>query len=210
MSHEPDTPRLLEEKGLFTFRSSAVDEISSFFEMREPTLGLSTDDLRELVLLTAAEFALLPVFDQPPASLLPIEEPLPVERLHARLALAKTDCLYIEHCFEAAAMRQLTLPDVTAFSGDVAKLEALGVSSADPPRELRGVADVVDQLERGHREARDSRAQSIGDSGVVRLQGFLWALKLSLGERGLALDQALEESYGVFQLDMPVGGVIGV
>jgi hypothetical protein len=201
---------MLEQKGLFSFRSSALEEISAFSDVREPTLGLSTDDLRELVCLTAAEFALLPIFAQPPASVLPVEEPLGVERMQARLALAKTNCLYIEWCVEAAATRQLALPDVTAFSGDVAKLEALGVPSQDPPREIGRVAEVVDQLERGHREAQDSRARSIGDSGVLRLQGFLWAIKLSLGQRTLVLQQAVEDSYGVFELDMPVGGVVGV
>lgn len=68
MAQEPDTPRLLEQKGLFIFDSPAADEISGFQEVREPALGLSNERLRELLCLTAAEFALLPIFDQPPAS----------------------------------------------------------------------------------------------------------------------------------------------
>lgn len=197
-----DITSLLAERGLFAFDGGAHEEISHFFEEggRQPGYEI----LLHLAFLTAAEFALTPILSYPRA-VLPAREPISVDAAAARLALAKANCIVIEYCGERVQAGSLTLPDVSAFGGDIAKLEAVGLSSAEPPTEIGDAARAVDALEHAHRQAPTKFAQELGESGVLRLQGFLWAIKLSLPHRDVA--QAVADSYDAFELSRPVGGL---
>lgn len=205
---EPLSPSLLEERQLFTFDPGARHEISVSFAALEVHLEPNAQLLHELTYLTAAEFGLIPIFDQP-RSVLPVSQPLQVSELHAHLALAKTNCLYIEwSCkrFQIEA-RQLSPSDVAAFTADVAKLEAVGIPSREPLSEIAQLADAVTTIEHQYRQAPTDLARRTGESGVLRLQGFLWALKLSLPTE-VPLQQAAHDSYEAFSLDQPVGGSV--
>lgn len=158
--------------------------------------------IQELVCLTAAEFALAPaVVDARP--MLPMQEPIAVSEDNARLALMKSNCNPIFCMTSVIRERHLTLADVVAYGSDVAKLEAAGLSNHAPPTEIGDVARAVDDLERAHREVPSAVAQAIGTSGVLRVQGFLWAVKLSLSHRDVA--DAIDDAYEAFELSEPVG-----
>lgn len=193
------SPTLMEERGIFVFDPSAVQEISTWFDSLP-----AAEITRELVCLTAAELAVMR-FASYPGSVLPLNKPVLVTHEEALLALLKTDCNPIV-CISGADERPLTLNDITAFSSDVAKLAALGLSIEEPPDEIGEIARAVDELERMHRAAPPGRAQVFADSGVLRLQGFLWSVKLSL-PRG-DLDQAVDDAYEALELSRPVGGTL--
>lgn len=195
-------PSLLEARALFEFTPEAQEEVSSFFLNRADT-DRGDGFLPELTYLTAAEFALSPILIYPRV-VLPVPEPIPVDVPSVRLALAKANCMFIEFCSERMQDGSLRLPDVTAFGGDIAKLEAIGVSPDEPPTEIGDLARAVDALEHAHRQAATDFAQQVGESGVLRLQGFLWAVKLSLPRRDPA--RAVADSYDAFELSQPVAG----
>jgi hypothetical protein len=198
------TPGLLEERGLFAFTPAAHDELGQFFD--DPAIASrSTPLLRELVHLTAAEYALVPILVEP-RSVLPVAEPFTVDTGPARVALVKANCVIIEyHTARVREYEQLTLADVTAFSGDLSKLETVGLSSQNPPTEIGDVARAVDELERLHLAEPSEIARAIGESGVLRLQGFLWAVKLSLPRQDIG--DAVTDAFDAFELSKPVGGV---
>jgi len=203
MYEAPLSPHLLERRGLFSFSKSAMRPVQEFVDELEAVRAAQPSrELAELVHLTAAEYSLAPLFADP-RQILPLREPLPVDPQSVSLALMKADCVSMEWCAEHWDASRLTLADVTAFSGDIAKLESLGVSAAAPPSEIGEIARVVDQLEHRHR-AQPGLARRVGDSGLLRLQGFLWAVKLALPSR--ALDQAMADSFEAFELSEPVSG----
>ena len=204
MNSDVRTPTLLEERGLFAFTPAANDELARFFD-DPPVAERSNPMLRELAYLTAAEYALTPVLVEP-RDVLPVAEPFAVDADVARVALVKGNCVIIEyHTARVREEERLTLVDVTAFSGDVSKLETVGLSSYDPPTEIGDVARAVDELERLHREEPSEVARAIAESGVLRLQGFLWAVKLSLPRQDLG--EAVADAFDAFELSQPVGGV---
>jgi hypothetical protein len=204
-----DTVKHLARYGLFSFHERPVEEIGQFFEERGHSVELEAQQvnsmLHDLVMLTAAEFALDTVLSRP-REILPVQEPIQVDTRAGRLAMTKANCVSVNWCVKLTREDPaLTLYDVTAFSSDVAKLVALDVSPTEPPEEIGDIARAVDAIERGHRESPSSYARAVGDSGVLRLQGFLWSVKLSLprGEVG----QAVDDAYEAFELMHPVGGV---
>ena len=208
MAEDVHSPSLLEERRLFTFGSGARQEISRSFADLGVHLEPNAQFLHELTYLSAAEFALTPIFERP-RTVLPVSEPLEVSELDARLALAKTNCLYVEWgCkqFQVEA-RPLSPLDVVLFTGDVAKLAAVGLEPREPVSDIGALADAVTKVEHQYREAPTDLARRTGESGVLRLQGFIWALKLSLAME-LSLQQAVDESYQAFSLDQPVGGSV--
>jgi hypothetical protein len=94
---------------------------------------------------------------------------------------------------------------VTAFSGDVSKLRAAGYGLEQ--RDLIGdVVRAVDRLEDGHQNSASDLARRIGDSGVLRLQGFLWAVKLALPQQPLV--EAVDQSFSAFQLMQPAAKAV--
>ena len=203
MPEAPLSPRLLEERAIFTFHTEALHEISTAIAALEQHLGPRTQLLQELTCLTAAEFALLPILIDP-RSMIPITEPTPVDAAYARLALAKTNCLYITWlCGRTSSRPQLSLVDITAFSGDVAKLEAIGFRSVPEPG-VNEMARAVRTIEDAHRAAPAELAQRLGGSGVLRVQGFLWAVKYAL-PTDPRLELVMNASYTAFGLDQPLG-----
>lgn len=204
MNGDVRTPSLLEERGLFAFTLDAHEEFARFFDNAR-VAERSNPILRELAYLTAAEYALAPVLVEP-RNVLPVAEPFAVDAYAARVALVKGNCVIIEyHTARVREGQRLTLADVTAFSGDVSKLETVGLSSYEPPTEIGDIARAVDELERLHREEPSDIARRIGESGVLRLQGFLWAAKLSLPRQDLG--EAVADAFDAFELSQPVGGV---
>jgi hypothetical protein len=200
-----DSPNLLYESGLFAFGDSALSEVESWFE---PLGGVVPDRGRveELVCLTAAEYSLVPHF-QADGSLLPVRERIGVGKEEARTSLLKANCNPI-FCLTDLAEKRPSLADVTAFSADVSKLVSVGASIEEPSLEIGDVARHVDALERAHRESPVAGGRRFADTGVLRLQGFLWAVKLSLWTGDLG--QAVRDAYEAFELEEPVGGVASV
>jgi hypothetical protein len=199
------SPDLMQERGLFRCEPDLHNEIANFFFELE---GSAWDRFRagrvlgELAYLTAAEYALEPLLTDPKPTL-PVPEPLAVEARHGRLAVVKANCMIF--CVEFQAEPRFTLPDVTAFSGDVSKLNAVGLESGTSENIVGDLARAVDDLERIHRESSAELARRIGDSGVLRLQGFLWAVKLSLPHVSVA--DAVETSFEAFQLTQPTSAL---
>lgn len=208
MAEDVNSASLLEERRLFTFSPGARQVIFASFADLAVHLEGNAQFLHELTYLSAAELSLIPIFERP-RTVLPVSEALEVSELDARLALAKTNCLYVEWVckrFQIEA-RPLSPLDVALFTGDVAKLEAVGLEPREPLSDIGTLADAITTIEHQYREAPTDLARRTGDSGVLRLQGFLWALKLSLSTE-LSLQQAIDDSYAAFSLDQPVGGSV--
>jgi hypothetical protein len=182
----------LEAARLFRFEPRARRQLFDFVHVAGP-------DVRDLTALTAAEFALAPLFAEA-RPLLPVAQPIPVDGNAAAAAELKADCMNILLC----APPSLTLVDVTAFSGDVAKLRLAGLSPDSAPTEIGDVARAVDELESRHRDSPSELSRRFGESGILRLQGFLWAVKLSL--RTTDLRQAVSDAFEAFELNMPTTG----
>jgi len=197
-----ESPKLLSERGLFEFDPAAIFEISQGFQSVEHH---ASELVEELVALTAAEYALMPLFGFS-GSLLPVERPFHVRPSEALLGLLKTNC-GLTMCFDRVAEeKRLTLADVTAFSSDVSKLASVDVSIEHPPEEIGDIARAVDVLERAHLESPVVRGRQFGESGLLRLQGFLWAVKLSVPQGNLG--QAIDDAFEAFELTRPVGGAL--
>jgi hypothetical protein len=153
--------------------------------------------LRELAALTAAEFALDGILTEP-RPVVPLPEPIVVDQRAARLALMKGNCLSLLGCLPPSATGALTLYDTTAFSGDVAKLATVGISPTEAPTDIGSLVGVVSELEGMHLNSEAPNVRAVGQSGVLRLQGFLWALKLSLPRGGL--EYVVGDAYYAFGL----------
>jgi hypothetical protein len=201
------SPEALEAKGMFVFTATASTYVSDFFSELAANVAAFDENphaqiVQELVCLTAAEFALAPALvDARP--ILPIQEPTVVSDADIRLAVMKSNCNPI-FCLEAVIRdRPLTLADIAAYGSDVAKLEAVGLSNREPPTEIGDVARAVDEVEQAYRQVPSGAAQAIGNSGVLRVQGFLWAVKLSLPHRDVV--NAIDDAYEAFELSEPVG-----
>jgi hypothetical protein len=194
----------LDRLGLFQFDSQVIDEIGEFPAKIEEEDRVAM--LRELTFLTAAEFALEEIIAWP-RDALPVHDPIQVDVRAGRLAMAKSNCRSVVwSCFgilQPAA--RLTMHDVTAFSSDVAKLVQLGISPDEPPDAVSELADAVYKLEDGHMNHPSDYARALGESGVLRLQGFLWAVKLALP--GGDMQEATDGAYEVFRLTEPAGRV---
>ncbi len=205
MVESPRSALLLQAQQLFKFDTETLREIAASLDALTQFALAPVELLQDLVSLTSAEFALLPVFEAP-ARGRSATRPLNVSPQHARLALAKTNCLYIEWCVgRYATERRLSILDVTAFSGDIAKLQSVGVQLFELDTDPTALVRAVNDIERAHREAPVDLARRIGESGALRVQGFLWTLKLSL-TLDVSLEAAAEASYSAFELDDALGG----
>jgi hypothetical protein len=181
-----------------------VNEIEAEFGLVSATGERVDPLLEELVCLTAAEYSLVRWFAYD-GSVLPLRQPIQVEHGDALLGFLKTNCNpMFPYCYEQIEGEQrLGLSDVTAFSSDAAKLARLDLPVAPGLEdEIGDLARAVDRLESGHREAPSSRAQALGESGVLRLQGFLWAVKASLPRD--ELERAVVVAHDAFELTHPV------
>jgi hypothetical protein len=196
------SPTHLAQRGLFAFDDAARETIEHCFAQLGDRAEASV--MPELVALTAAEFALEPLIAEP-TPILPVPQPIPVSARDAALAVVKANCNPI-FCFPEAQGQPFTLPDVAAFGADVAKLAAVGISVIEPSTEIGDIARAVDRLELEHRGSDVTSAQRLGESGVLRLQGFLWAVKLSLPER--PVPEAMDAAFEAFELTEPVSGAL--
>jgi hypothetical protein len=191
------TPDLLHNRGVFTFEEAALDELSQEFDK----LQTSSAELRELICLTAAEFSLAKLFPYK-QSVLPLRRPLPVRGGDALVGLLKANCGIL--CVEDEPLEPgpLGLARVTAFSGDVTKLALVGMTSPPGPTEaISAFVDAVEALERKYRSAPSRRARALADSGVLRLQAFLWSIKTAMAE--VPLEDAVDGAYEAFELAQP-------
>ncbi len=196
-----NTPDLLYERGLFEFDRLALDELARGSE----ELGVYGDLMPELVGLTAAEFSMARLFPYR-GRLLPLERPLPVLADDALLAFVKTDCNTL--CVRGEG-EQLDLADITGFSGDISKLAVAGIAELPEPGEAIGAfARAVDELEHLHYASPSVRAQALAVSGVLRMQGFLWAVKAAMVEVPLA--DAMADAIEAFELSQPHGEIVEV
>jgi hypothetical protein len=208
VAFNPSVPNLLQERGLFIFAEGARQAIDGCFGDLPPNPSWGGDyvaRLHELNYLAAAEHALTAVVLSP-YPVLPVTEPFAVRADDATLALMKTNCQWVEyHLQELAQSQSLRLSDITTFAGDVSKLMQVGIDFEDPPHEIGDIARAVDEIEHAHRQAPYRRARELGQSGVIRLQGFLWAVKLALRATD-DLRQPIGDAYEAFELAKPVGG----
>lgn len=200
----PESPRLLKDYGLFAFDPSAVTEIEHEFGLVNAAGERVDPLLEELVCLTAAEYSLVRWLPHH-GPVLPLQQPIQVEHGDALLGFLKANCNpMFPYCYEQIeGEERLGLSNVTAFSSDAAKLARLDLPAAPGLEdEIGDLARAVDRLESGHRESPSSRAQALGESGVLRLQGFLWAVKASL-PRG-EIERAIVVAHEAFELTHPV------
>jgi hypothetical protein len=105
------------------------------------------------------------------------DEPIPVTRSDARLALAKAVCSPYYGCLPG----QVSPPrlwDVVVFAGDMAKLDGLGLE--DPTAIREDPARVAEALELRYQQSGVDWGQQFAETGYVRLEVFLWASKLEL------------------------------
>jgi hypothetical protein len=196
----PESPDVLRDRGLFVYDESAVDEIEREFDRVEVS-GQTVDPLlKELVCLTAAEYSLIRWISYP-SHLLPVQRPLQVVHADAVLGFLKANCNPM-FCFEQIeGGDRLSLADITAFSSDVVKLGRAEVHAMPDLENVIGdLARAVDEIELRHRESPSPRARALGESGVLRLQGFLWAVKASLPERDLW--RVMDEAHDAFDLNV--------
>lgn len=200
-----ESPELLSERGLFAFDPYALEEIALGFGEISDFGAEVTPVIEELVHLTAAEFALgrlLPLR----GALLPLGRPLQVEHRDAVAAFLKTNCNPV-FCLTEITHRELEPTDLMAFGSDVSKLRWARADLAEPARTdaIGSLARVVDFLERQHREGPTTRGRDFAGTGILRLQGFLWAVKATLPEANMR--ESVAAAYDAFELAQPVGGV---
>jgi hypothetical protein len=191
---------VLAERGLFRFDDDARATIDDFAREMRPVASwheraLTPELTTELLALTAAEYALVPKLERL-EQVVPVREPITVRCSAAILSVLKCNCASIEWC-----ARSLMLSDITAFSGDISKLSSVEAFGGEMPDAIGDVARAVDRLERAHAEAPAELSQRLAASGILRLQGFLWAMKLVLPQQDIA--EAAAGAYEAFELDAP-------
>jgi hypothetical protein len=189
----------LERRDIFRFDPAANAVIDDCLERLGETerwaeqRGAAAAYLPELIALTAAEYALSPWLTGREGR--PVTQaPVTVDGDAAALSVTKCDCTSIYWC----RSESLTLFDVTAFSGDVSKLVTLGVPAADPPAGVGELLRVVHELEQAHLESPVEAARRLAELGVLRVQGFLWTVKLALPQ--LDVVDAIDRAYSAFEL----------
>jgi hypothetical protein len=167
----------LEGLELFSFEPEAIAELSGFSTTLDDAgwVGderLQPRNMRELLSLSAAEYSLLPLLAEPHSP----KEPIRVGSFAARLAICKTDTM-IEYPCRRDVQSGLSILDVVPFSADI---ERLAVRDARTEEGAEALAEAVRDLERTHIEHPNRLVRAVGEAGVIRLQGFLWAAKLML------------------------------
>jgi hypothetical protein len=205
----PPAAEELSDRGFFTFNDDVVSPIHQFIEDLEGSLSLTLGDVDEwgqaLLYLNAAEFALLPALIRPPNQpLVPIREPIPVGREAALLAITKSDCMCLNWPNHTSRIREgkpTPLWEVTAFAADVSKLAAVDIAPEDPITDIAQLSDAVGRLERAHSASGNRLAQQVAEAGVLKIQGFLWSVKISL----LTMDasEAVRTAANEFEITAP-------
>jgi hypothetical protein len=137
-----------------------------------------------MLLLTAAEFALLPLYLMPQSLVLPLSNPMSVPGWAALAAVVKGSC----------SLARPYHPDqesLVTFPGDAQKLV-----QSEPGQRLLSPSylqepdwnDLSDDLQSQHRLAGTSIGHAIADSGVLKLQTLVWAAKWTTVVPGASTD----------------------
>lgn len=195
--------RALESRNLFRFSPEVGRTIEPFVEATTaafPNLDPAyLTQVREQTHLAAAEFALLPGLTEPGAIKVAVD-PVEVDQAHAALAILKWDCQLITGCFET---EDFGPADLTVFSGDTSKFDAL---DGDWPRLISDPQELhnfVRTLEAAHEQHQAPLVNAVAGSGVLRLQGLIWRLRLTVaGAPGYPgpLEAALDDSRRALDL----------
>jgi hypothetical protein len=197
--------RALESRNLFRFEPDVAQVIETFvgatnaaYTNLDPAY---LTQVREQTHLAAAEFALIPALVEPGAVQL-ATEPVQVDGADAALAALKWDCQLLTGCLQ---LRPETFgPDeLTVFSGDTSRFNALmgdWPKLAADPAELH---NFVLTMERAHAQHQAPLVNAVAESGVLRMQGLLWRLRLTVaglpGYSG-SLEAALDDSRKALDL----------
>jgi hypothetical protein len=191
--------RALESRGLFRFEPEVAQVVEELVEATS-TAVTNLDpayltQVRELTHLAAAEFALIPALVNPGVVKLAVE-PVQVDQAAVSLAVLKWDCQLLTGC--ARLQPETFSPDeLTVFSGDTSRFNALvgdWPRLAADPGELH---NFVRALESAHERHRAPFVNAVAESGVLRVQGLLWRLRLTVaGQPGYQgpLEAALDDS----------------
>jgi hypothetical protein len=183
-------PWIQDEAGLFDFARSyeAVEQYGLSALGRHEYQNLSESDqvrllaMREMQLLSSAEFALLPFRLLPRSFLPPEKSPISVSGRDAELAFVTAHCdvFNMEHSNRNDA--DWSLADVVVFAGDAVKLEMVardrGVDFRDLPLVYDRLREIVPHMG-GFYEATPLGSE-IWSCGLIRLQSVLWKAKFGL------------------------------
>jgi hypothetical protein len=182
-------------QGLLT---AGVFEFSQAQPVIESTLGQpGYDEARralEMLLLTSADFALLPIYLMPQTLALPLIQPMTVPGWAALASVAKGSCS-LSRPYHGDGGSFVT------FIGDAQKL-----AESEPGRLVAAPAGDVepdwnhlaDDLREQHRNGGTPLGAAIADSGVLSLQTLVWAAKWATTAPRARVDlQQLSLSLGV-------------
>jgi hypothetical protein len=204
----PNVPRVadeiaarLERERLFFLSEEARSEIDAFFygpaQSQHHIGDLAVEQGRALSYLHAAEFALSPAFADPGAFAMPPNNVIEVPVGAARLGLLKGNCslIFWTHAPDGSAIQSLTAPDLAVFGGDISKMQRLQPESAQFTPQNDTLHSLASQFQYLHDATGWEPAIRVAESGALRLQVLLWALKRAVIEEspGAAIDRALQE-----------------
>ncbi|MFC6595703.1 hypothetical protein [Kitasatospora paranensis] len=175
----------LERAELFTFSGDAIDSANRFCaawlaENFESDLKLQ--GIRELALISAAEFSLIPEFLDPLASRAPYQ----VRDRDAELALLKTDTstlIPIHLRAEPSAYLEplVSRYDLSIFSADIAKLQLLDEEWWEKvDRDHGAIWRQVEDLRHSHLVCPWMPARMVANSPLLQIQGLLWMLRMAI------------------------------
>jgi hypothetical protein len=198
----------LARAGIAEYATNAVREVEGFMSEQERRFSSEDPALfsrgMALIYLSAAEFALLPAFVEPAQAVIPPAAPLSVDLGHARLAILKSDCPI---SFPVHPRNEGALPwDVMVFGGDVSKTAIL---LPDWDRITEGpnvLYDLVGRLEEMHIDSGSRLARDVVNSGAIRVQGFLWRVKLTVAAHpsfDTGISETVDEALDTLALRRP-------
>jgi hypothetical protein len=164
----------LQDVGAFDFRG-VVGEVDSLFEGADD-LGFDpqVQELRTAYDLTmlgavAMRFAVLEQSDERPQRALEVQAP------DARVAFLKFACAGTMY-HQARPLPELHMLDVVPFSGDIAKLGAVGVSSvSDLAENFDGYFEALLGL---YLRSRSPLTRAVAENGWLHLESLIWRTTL--------------------------------
>ncbi|MFF0554799.1 hypothetical protein [Streptomyces sp. NPDC004266] len=176
---------VLEHHGLFQYAPNALEVVERFCQSWGEYESELADDLplvKNLILLSAAEYSLIPSFLDGSYS-----RPVPVRDVDAKLAVLKCDTtpsiLIHKHAKETGTPAFVSAADLSVFSSDVAKLY---LKDPDWWESLHNPADLwkgVEYLEEAHIRCPWPSLQALAETKLLRVQGLIWQLRLTVANR---------------------------
>ena len=184
---DPTASALLEQSGLFLFDSAETRVVRDFASStRLQQLGLELDpgsvtQTSDLLHLAAAEYAVGRSCAEAGLGVSPPQRSAPVyvTEADAVLGVLKYNCNLIDGC--AARLASDFRPDdFSVFASDVRRLESFNLSWTAVTQDRQQLYYYVSQLERVHFSQGYSVASAAASTGLIRLQGVLWAMRLAI------------------------------